>query len=177
MPRQLIPVGEILRSVLKARGLGSGDLLAKIRQNWASAVGKKISQHACPHLLRDGRLTLDVDSPAWMSELSMLSPEIIEKINSALDGGQSSGGADPSTSACRPEAGLPAVRELKFRLGAGGTASDKAGHSAPGAPPIKKRELSSEEKTAADTAASKIQDKELRRSARKMLSNACRRVR
>ena len=90
-------IAGILKEVLKARGLGSGDTLSKLRGKWANAVGGKIAQHAQPQMIREGRLTLTVDSPAWMSQLSMLSPEIIEKINAALEEG--------------------AVQELKFCLG------------------------------------------------------------
>ena len=39
-------IAGILKEVLKARGLGSGDALAKLRGKWANAVGGKIAQHA-----------------------------------------------------------------------------------------------------------------------------------
>ncbi len=169
MPRQFIPVGEILKDVLKSRGLGSGDLLFRIQRNWASAVGEKIAQHACPHMLRDGRLTISVDSPAWMSELSMLSPQIIEKINSGLNDGATGNRGNPPGDA---------VRELKFRL-AGRPAADKADRPASGenAPPIKKRALTLDEKTAVEAATANIQDGELRLQAERMLSNSCGRER
>jgi predicted nucleic acid-binding Zn ribbon protein len=144
-------IAGILKEVLKARGLGSGDALAKLRGKWTAAVGGKIAQHAQPQMIRDGRLTLTVDSPAWMSQLNMLSPQIIEKINAVLDDG--------------------AVRELKFCLGAP-LRNEKEKKAAP----IKKRELSLEEKDAIESAAAKIQDKELRSSAKKLLSKSCKRV-
>ncbi len=167
MPRQFIPVGEILKETLKSRGLGNGDLLFRIRRGWTSAVGVKIAQHACPHMLRGGRLTIGVDSPAWMSELSMLSPQIIEKINSGLnDAAADSGGHTPG-----------AVQELKFRL-AGQPAADAAGAaSGKNTPPIKKRALTPDEKTAVEAASANIPDGELRRQAVRMLSNSCRRKR
>jgi hypothetical protein len=148
---QFTSIAGILKEVLKARGLGSGDALAKLRSKWATAVGGKIAQHAQPQMIRDGRLTLTVDSPAWMSQLNMLSPEIIEKINAVLDDG--------------------AVRELKFCLG-----MPLKNEREKKAAPIKKRELSPEEKNAIERAAAKIGDKELRSSAKKMLSKSCRRV-
>jgi hypothetical protein len=150
---QFTSIAGILKEVLKARGLGSGDALAKLRSKWATAVGGKIAQHAQPQMIRDGRLTLTVDSPAWMSQLNMLSPEIIEKINAVLDDG--------------------AVKELKFTLGT--PARNEAGRPAKAAP-IKKRELSPEEKNAIERAAAKIGDKELRSSAKKMLSKSCGRL-
>ncbi len=162
MPRQFIPVGEILKDVLKARGLGSGDMFLQIQRNWASAVGEKIAQRAWPHMLRSGRLTITVDSPAWMSELSMLSPRIIEKINSRLKG-RSAGGA---------------VNELKFRLGSR-TSSEKTARATSGenTPFVKKRALTPGEKAAVESASANIPDGELRLRAGRMLSNSCRRVR
>ncbi len=167
MPRQFIPVGEILKDVLKSRGLGSGDLLFRIQRNWASAVGEKIAQHACPLMLRGGRLTVAVDSPAWMSELSMLSPQIIEKINSKPNDGMATNGGYPTGGA---------VGELKFRLGAGKPAP--TGRQGPDKkrPPIKKRALTPGEKAAVETASANIPDKELRLQAERMLSNSCRRA-
>ena len=144
-------IAGILKEVLKARGLGSGDTLSKLRGKWANAVGGKIAQHAQPQMIREGRLTLTVDSPAWMSQLSMLSPEIIEKINAALEEG--------------------AVQELKFCLGTPAK-NDREKKAAP----IKKREISPEEKEAIEAATAKIGDKELRSSAKKLLSKSCKRV-
>jgi predicted nucleic acid-binding Zn ribbon protein len=148
---QFTSIAGILKEVLKARGLGSGDALAQLRGKWAAAAGEKIAQHASPQMIRDGRLTLTVDSPAWMSQLNMLAPQIIEKINSVLDEG--------------------AVRELKFCLG-----TPAKNEKSKKAAPIKKREISPEEKDAIERAAAKIQDKELRSSAKKLLSKSCKRV-
>jgi len=150
MPK-LTTIAGIIKEVLKARGLGSGDTLSKLRGKWANAVGGKIAQHAQPQMIREGRLTLTVDSPAWMSQLSMLSPEIIEKINAALEEG--------------------AVKELKFCLG-----TPAKNEREKKAAPIKKREISPEEKDAIERATAKIVDKELRSSAKKMLSKSCKRV-
>jgi predicted nucleic acid-binding Zn ribbon protein len=148
---QFTSIAGILKEVLKARGLGSGDALAQLRGKWAAAVGAKVAQHASPQMIRDGRLTLTVDSPAWMSQLNMLSPQIIEKINSVLEGG--------------------AVKELKFCLG-----TPAKNEKLKKAAPIKKREVSPEEKDAIERAAEKIQDRELRSSAKKLLSKSCKRV-
>ena len=161
MSRQFMPVGEILKEVLKARGLGNGDIFILIQRNWAAAVGEKITQHAWPLMLRNGRLTVAVDSPAWMSELSMLSPQIIEKINSRLKGRSADG----------------AVSELKFRLG--GRTSEKSEKAVSGEKmhSIKKRALSPDEKAAVEAATANIPDGELRLRAGRMLSNSCRRIR
>ena len=91
-------IGEVLKQVLQNRGLGNASELSGLHSKWAEAVGEKIASHAGPEGLRGGTLTVMVDSSAWMNQLSMLSPEIIRKVNEALGGGER-------------------VEELRFRLG------------------------------------------------------------
>ena len=47
-------------------------------------MGPVIACHAQPQAVRGKKLTLVVDSPAWMQQLSLLKPEIIKKVNSTL---------------------------------------------------------------------------------------------
>ena len=56
----------------------------RIFGQWEKAVGTVIARHAQPQEVRSKKLTLIVDSPAWMQQLSMLKPVLVEKINSRL---------------------------------------------------------------------------------------------
>jgi hypothetical protein len=51
---------------------------------WEKAVGPGIARHAQPSSIRGRRLTVTVDSSAWMQQLSLLKPEIIAKVNDRL---------------------------------------------------------------------------------------------
>jgi len=70
-----------LVKMLKARGLESRLKEYRVLGQWEKAVGKVIARHAQPCFLRGQKMTLVVDSPAWMQQLSLLKPELIEKVN------------------------------------------------------------------------------------------------
>ncbi len=84
MRKKLDRLSYTLGSMLKARGLGSRLSEYRIFGQWEKAVGLAIARHAQPQAVRGKKLTLIVDSPAWMQQLSLLKPEIIEKVNSTL---------------------------------------------------------------------------------------------
>jgi hypothetical protein len=73
-----------LGTLLKARGMESRLSEYRILGQWEKTVGRVIAGHARPVAVRGGKLFLNVDSPAWMQQLSMLKPEIIEKVNRGL---------------------------------------------------------------------------------------------
>jgi predicted nucleic acid-binding Zn ribbon protein len=84
MKKKLDRLSNTLGSMLKARGLGSRLSEYRIFGQWEKAVGPVIARHAQPQAVRGKKLTLVVDSPAWMQQLSLLKPEIVEKVNSTL---------------------------------------------------------------------------------------------
>ncbi len=84
MKKKLDRLSYTLGSMLKARGLGSRLSEYRIFGQWEKAVGPVIARHAQPQAVRGKKLTLVVDSPAWMQQLSLLKPEIMEKVNSTL---------------------------------------------------------------------------------------------
>lgn len=47
-------------------------------------IGPPLTDHAEPSSFRRGRLTLRVDSSAWMTELGMMQRPILERVNGAL---------------------------------------------------------------------------------------------
>ncbi len=84
MAKKLEKLSAALGSALKARGLQARLAEYRIIVQWERAVGRAIARHAQPRVLRGGKLYLAVDSPAWMQQLSLMKPEIIEKLNGCL---------------------------------------------------------------------------------------------
>jgi predicted nucleic acid-binding Zn ribbon protein len=84
MSKKLDRLSYTLGSMLKARGLGSRLSEYRVFGQWEKAVGPVIARHAQPQAVRGKKLMLVVDSPAWMQQLSLLKPEIMEKVNSTL---------------------------------------------------------------------------------------------
>jgi predicted nucleic acid-binding Zn ribbon protein len=97
MGRKLDKLSHTLGSMLKARGLGSRLDEYRVFGQWEKSVGPVIARHARPQTVRGKKLTLVVDSPAWMQQLSLLKPEILEKVNRNL--------------------GKGAIKEITLRLG------------------------------------------------------------
>ncbi len=73
-----------LSKLLTARGMASHLSEYRILGQWEKTVGRTIAAHARPVSVRGKKLFLAVDSTAWMQQLSLLKPEIIEKVNRGL---------------------------------------------------------------------------------------------
>jgi hypothetical protein len=97
MARTISKLSITLGRILKARGMQSRLHEYRIFSVWDRIVGPAIGRHARPLALRGNKLTLVVDSPAWMQQLSLMKPEIRDKLNAGL--------------------GRESVREITLRLG------------------------------------------------------------
>jgi predicted nucleic acid-binding Zn ribbon protein len=84
MARKIDKLAKTLDKILKARGMQARLHEYHIGNQWDRTVGPAIARHAQPQGLRAGKLSLVVDSPAWMQQLSLLKPELIEKLNRDL---------------------------------------------------------------------------------------------
>jgi predicted nucleic acid-binding Zn ribbon protein len=79
-------------SILLNRTLASHGLTTRLKEyrvvgRWEKIVGKVIARHAQPLSLRGKKLSVAVDSSAWMQQLSLLKPELVEKLNHGLGAG------------------------------------------------------------------------------------------
>jgi predicted nucleic acid-binding Zn ribbon protein len=59
-------------------------LLARVQAAWPEAVGAAIAAEAQPVAERAGTVTVACRSAAWASELTLLAPELVERLNGAL---------------------------------------------------------------------------------------------
>ena len=75
------PISSIIRRVLKNQGLEQGVKQGEALSSWEKIVGEIIAQHSEAVALEQEILFVRVADSAWRNELSMLSEEIIEKIN------------------------------------------------------------------------------------------------
>lgn len=75
-------VGDVLASVLERAGLTERMAQAGVIPEWASLVGAQIAAVTEPIALqRDGTLVVAVRTHAWMTELSLLEPELLRALN------------------------------------------------------------------------------------------------
>lgn len=81
------PIGEMLGSWLAQSASGAEVVKARLFAGWAEIVGADIAAHAEPATLVDGELTVTAESTAWATQLRLLAPGLVKKINAALGHG------------------------------------------------------------------------------------------
>jgi len=67
-----VPVGRLVRALLKAERLDGPSPLMDLCKVWADAVGPELSRHSRPEALRRGALRVVVDSATHLAELQSL---------------------------------------------------------------------------------------------------------
>lgn len=79
-----LPISALLESVFAGKPAQKRIREAKAWQFWEEAVGAHIAGKATPVAFRDGTLTVRVSGSAWMQQLSLMKPDIISHLNSAI---------------------------------------------------------------------------------------------
>jgi hypothetical protein len=133
-----------LVKMLKAQGLESRLQEYRIFGQWEKAVGKVIARHAQPCSLRGKKMTLVVDSPAWMQQLSLLKPEIVEKVNRRL--------------------GHNAIRDIMLKLGEVAPGAGEASEDLP-----VRADLDRDEREKIKNALQGLHDPEIREAVRRVM--------
>lgn len=54
---------------------------------WAELVGAELAQHCTPVSFADGKLTVQTDSTAWATQLRLLAPQLVKRLNEELGHG------------------------------------------------------------------------------------------
>jgi predicted nucleic acid-binding Zn ribbon protein len=75
-------VDEALASFLEQSGLAPRVDQATVIPEWRSLVGEQIAAVTLPHAIaQDGTLFVAVKTNAWMTELSLMEPELLRVLN------------------------------------------------------------------------------------------------
>lgn len=72
-----------LNALLRRMGSESSDVVAGVFGEWASIVGEQIAAHVTPVMIKDARLVVAVDDPAWATQTKFLESEIAKKVSQA----------------------------------------------------------------------------------------------
>jgi predicted nucleic acid-binding Zn ribbon protein len=76
------PLGTILDAFLRESGLGERVEQAGLIPEWPRLVGPQVAAVTEPRLITaDGTLFVSVTTNAWMTELSLMEPELLRAIN------------------------------------------------------------------------------------------------
>ncbi len=75
-------LGDVMRSVLSDTKIGDRIRQAQVIPDWAALVGPQIAKVTEPlSVTPQGTLFVAVQTNAWMTELSLLEPELLKKLN------------------------------------------------------------------------------------------------
>jgi predicted nucleic acid-binding Zn ribbon protein len=75
-------LGDVLAGILKEQGLSERIDQAAVIPEWPALVGRQIAKVTEPRTISgDGTLFVSVTTNAWMTELSLLEPELLKALN------------------------------------------------------------------------------------------------
>lgn len=74
------PLSDGLDALLRALRGGERRTTATVFGRWSELVGEQIAAHARPLKLEQGRLFVEVDEPAWATQLRFLETELLERL-------------------------------------------------------------------------------------------------
>lgn len=79
--------GAAVADLLADRGWAASVAAASVPARWAEFVGPDVAAHSRPVSLLDGVLTVEAESTAWATQLRLLEPTLIARIEAAVGRG------------------------------------------------------------------------------------------
>ena len=58
-----------------------------VMARWPAIVGPEVAQHCVPERYADTELTVRTDSTAWATQVRMLAPDLVRRLNAELGDG------------------------------------------------------------------------------------------
>lgn len=83
--RDPIPISSSLDGVMRSLRGPSRRVVGGLFGRWSEAVGEQVAQHVKPIKLEDGVLVVEVDDPAWATQVKFLSTMITERLLTVAD--------------------------------------------------------------------------------------------
>jgi predicted nucleic acid-binding Zn ribbon protein len=78
------PIGKILADVVRDLGLSKKLTEQRAVVEWADIVGRDVAEHARALRVDTGKLFVEVDSPVWSQELTLMKRNILRQINDRI---------------------------------------------------------------------------------------------
>lgn len=80
-------LADLLSEVVQDQGWQDKLAAQRVFTDWARIVGPEVAQHSQVVAFEDGEVEVDTDSTAWATQLRMLAPRIVAKLNAELGDG------------------------------------------------------------------------------------------
>ncbi len=81
------PFSDLVENLLVKYGLSSVTAQIRLRRRWKEVVGPLLAAKSSPSAFRNGLLTVSVRTHAWVQELQLRKPLLIERIDAVLGPG------------------------------------------------------------------------------------------
>ena len=82
-----MPLGEALEGVIQDRGWTTEVNVHLLLGRWAELVGPAVAEHSAPEAYRDRVLVVRTTSTAWASQLRLMAPRLVARMNDSLGQG------------------------------------------------------------------------------------------
>ena len=80
MASKVTPIGDIVKSVFREMESGKTLVREDVESRWKELVGESGFKHSRPVALRKTILTVFVDSPGWLQEMSMKKRALLKRL-------------------------------------------------------------------------------------------------
>ncbi|WP_181310097.1 DciA family protein [Nocardioides campestrisoli] len=80
-------LGSALERLVRSRAWETDLQVQSVFARWAELVGGEIGDHSTPETLVDGKLVVRTDSTAWATQLRLLAPAVVRRLNGELGDG------------------------------------------------------------------------------------------
>lgn len=81
------PLGSSLERLVARRGWELDLKVQGVFGRWAELVGEDVASHCTPESFADGQLRVRTDSTAWATQLKLLAPTVVRRLNEDLGHG------------------------------------------------------------------------------------------
>jgi predicted nucleic acid-binding Zn ribbon protein len=81
------PLAAHLDALVSAQGWQDDLATHRAIGDWARIVGDEVAQHCHAVEIEDGRLTVQADSTAWATQIKLLAPRILARLNEEIGQG------------------------------------------------------------------------------------------
>lgn len=73
--------------LIAEQGWGTDVRVHGVFTRWDQLVGREVAQHCSPEAYADGKLTVRTDSTAWATQMRLLAPTVVRRLNEELGEG------------------------------------------------------------------------------------------
>jgi predicted nucleic acid-binding Zn ribbon protein len=81
------PLGQAIDRLLADRGWEKPAAVGGVMGRWPEIVGAEVAAHCTPESFSDGVLRVSTDSTAWATQIRLLAPQVVKRLNTELGHG------------------------------------------------------------------------------------------